>query len=94
MLLAKAQNPEFVNALMSAPWYAKFISLYVAGGNGAIGNLNKKDLDEQDVSVPEDAEQKIIGLYFGLLDTLITLHQQKLEKLQSIKKSLLEKMFV
>ncbi|MEG1312988.1 MAG: restriction endonuclease subunit S, partial [Bacilli bacterium] len=27
-------------------------------------------------------------------DNLITLHQRKLEKLQNIKKSLLEKMFV
>ena len=77
MLLATAQNPEFVNALMSAPWYAKFISLFVAGGNGAIGNLNKNDLDEQDVLVPEDAEQRIIGQYFSQLDRLITLHQCK-----------------
>ena len=57
MLLATAKNPEFVNALMSAPWYSRFISLYVAGGNGAIGNLNKNDLDDQDVVVPDGAEQ-------------------------------------
>ena len=31
---------------------------------------------------------------FEKLDTLITLHQRKLEKLQNIKKSCLEKMFV
>ena len=77
MLLATAKNPEFVNALMSAPWYSKFISLYVAGGNGAIGNLNKNDLDDQDVFVPDDAEQKTIGIYFGQLDHLITLHQRE-----------------
>ena len=93
MLLATAQNPEFVNALMSAPWYAKFISLFVAGGNGAIGNLNKNDLDEQDVLVPEDAEQRIIGQYFSQLDRLITLHQRKYDKLVAIKRSMLEKMF-
>ena len=77
MLLASAKNSEFVNALMSAPWYSKFISLYVAGGNGAIGNLNKNDLDEQDILVPEDAEQKVIGHYFAQLDQLITLHQRE-----------------
>ncbi len=93
MLLATAQNSEFVNALMSAPWYAKFISLYVAGGNGAIGNLNKNDLDEQNVFVPKDAEQKVIGQYFCHLDNLITLHQREYEKLMNIKKSMLEKMF-
>lgn len=75
MLLATAENPGFVNALMSAPWYTKFILLYVAGGNGAIGNLNKSDLDEQDVFVPGDTEQKVIGRYFSQLDHLITLHQ-------------------
>lgn len=94
MLLATAQNPEFVNALMSAPWYAKFISLFVAGGNGAIGNLNKNDLDEQDVLVPKEAEQRIIGQYFNQFDTLITLHQRKLEKLKNLKSAMLSKMFV
>ena len=77
MLLATAENPGFVNALMSAPWYTKFISLYVAGGNGAIGNLNKSDLDEQDVFDPGDTEQKVIDRYFSQLDHLITLHQSK-----------------
>ena len=93
MLLAVARNPEFVNALMSAPWYTKFISLYVAGGNGAIGNLNKSDLDDQDVYVPENTEQMVIGQYFSQLDHLITLHQRKYDKLQVIKKAMLEKMF-
>ena len=40
------------------------------------------------------AEQKTIGQYFTSLDNLITLHQRELEKLQNIKKSMLEKMFV
>ena len=90
MLLASAQNPEFVNALMGASWYAKFIALYVAGGNGAIGNLNKNDLDEQDVFVPSDAEQKVIGAYFQNLDHLITLHQRELEEYGKYKKALMQ----
>ena len=77
MLLASADNPEFVNALMSAPWYTDFINLFVAGGNGAIGNLNKNDLDKQWVLVPSAQEQRAIGRYFSHLDTLITLHQRK-----------------
>ncbi len=93
MLVASSERPEFTNALMSAPWYIKFINLYVAGGNGAIGNLNKNDLDSQDVLVPSKEEQSKIGTLFASIDTLITLHQRKLEKLQNIKKSMLEKMF-
>lgn len=39
-------------------------------------------------------EQKKIAEFFTNLDTLITLHQRKVEKLQILKKSMLEKMFV
>lgn len=46
------------------------------------------------ITLPSVAEQKKIGSYFANLDRLITLHQRKLEKLQNIKKSCLEKMFV
>ena len=45
--------------------------------------------------IPSDSsEQEKIGLYFKNIDHLITLHQSKLEKLQKIKKSMLESMFV
>ena len=93
MLIASSSNPEFLNASMSSQWYSEFVSLYVAGGNGAIGNLNKNDLDTQIVLVPSVAEQQQIGSYFRNIDHLITLHQRKSEKLQNIKKSMLEKMF-
>jgi len=39
-------------------------------------------------------EKKQIGSFFKNLDDLITLHQRELEKLNNIKKSMLEKMFV
>ena len=47
-----------------------------------------------DIFVPYLDEQKCIGKYFESIDKLITLHQSKLEKLQKIKKSMLESMFV
>ena len=57
--------------------------------------INSNDLADIDVNIPIDnLEQHKIGDYFRNLDTLITLHQRKLEKLQNIKKSMLEKMFV
>ncbi len=95
MLLAHPhKHSSFINALMSAPWYASFINTYIAGGNGAIGNLNKKDLEEQNIPFPNDGEQAKIGAFFRSLDRLITLHQRELERLKNIKKSCLEKMFV
>ena len=94
MLLGTTKEPHFVNASMGSSWYRRFIELFVAGGNGAIGNLNKNDLDNQDIAIPSEKEQKKIGSFFRQLDNLITLHQRELEKLQNIKKSMLEKMFV
>ena len=52
------------------------------------------DFLQGSILVPSMTEQQAIGRFFKQLDTLITLHQRKLEKLQNIKKSCLEKMFV
>ena len=60
----------------------------------AMPKLNKEVCKSIPVECPSYAEQKKIGDYFRNLDNLITLHQRQLEKLQNIKKSLLEKMFV
>ena len=46
-----------------------------------------------EVIFPSKEEQEQISEYFEKLDNLITLHQRKYEKLQNIKKSMLEKMF-
>ena len=43
MLITTSKEYEFLNASMSSNWYKKFIKKYVAGGNGAIGNLRKND---------------------------------------------------
>ena len=58
-------------------------------------NLKFPALSEIEVMLPTDiGEQKSISKYLTALDNLITLHQRELEKLQNIKKSCLEKMFV
>ena len=44
--------------------------------------------------MPSTVEQQQIGDFFAKLDSLITLHQRKLELLRNIKKSLLDRMFV
>ena len=60
-----------------------------------ISSISKSSIQDTHILFPKsDSEQKQIGDYFSNLDHLITLHQRELEKLQNIKKSLLEKMFV
>ncbi len=53
-----------------------------------------EDFLNESISVPSIVEQGLIGQCFYSLDTLITLHQRKLDKLKEVKESLLEKMFV
>ena len=57
-------------------------------------SLSKESINETVLSVPNVVEQNHLGNFFADLDRLITLHQRKLELLQNIKKSLLDKMFV
>ncbi|WP_225431574.1 restriction endonuclease subunit S [Limosilactobacillus reuteri] len=94
MLLASSNNPEFINALMSSPWYSRFVNNYVIGGNGAIGNLKKDDLDSQIIYTPIKNEIKKIGHFFNRLDNLIALQQNKLTQLTTLKKYLLQKLFI
>lgn len=94
MLVARAENPQFTNALMSSNWYSKFVNVFVSGGNGSIGNLSKTDLESQKIFVPNKDEQDKIALFFSNLDSLITLHQEKINQLKTCKKALLQKMFI
>ncbi|MFB8427282.1 restriction endonuclease subunit S [Enterococcus faecium] len=94
MLRVKSKNTWFTNSLMSSRWYNYFINIYVSGGNGAIGNLRKYDLESQTIIVPDDEEQQKIGAFFKQLDDTIALHQRKLDLLKETKKGFLQKMFV
>ena len=62
---------------------------------GALPSYNASDVEDMAVSLPDHMdEQRRIGAFFDHLDSLITLHQRKLELLRNIKKSMLDKMFV
>ena len=67
------------------------VDTYLQGGQGNLsGNIVKNFI----VDFSSYNEQLSIGNFASSLDHLITLHQSKLEKLQKIKKSMLESMFV
>ena len=70
---------------------ARIVDTYLQGGQG---NLSGSIVKELSFALPQQKEQQVIGSFFSRLDNLITLHQRKLELLQNIKKSLLDKMFV
>lgn len=59
-----------------------------------MNDLVAKDFLDESILVPSIEEQRKIGTALAEIDNLILLQQQELSKLQSIKKALLEKMFV
>ena len=69
--------------------------LWLASPSGAGRNktLNVGTMLEYEFSVPKKAEQAKIAAFFDRLDDLITLHQRKYDKLCTVKKSMLDKMF-
>lgn len=74
-----------------------FINAMVKWRQGVIygqWRIHESDFLKIEITVPSVEEQRKIGTYLDQLDHLITLHQRELEKLQNIKKSMLEKMFV
>ena len=59
----------------------------------SVVHLHNADIQSVSAKFPTKREQEKIHLLFGKIDTLITLHQRKYEKLVNIKKSMLDKMF-
>ncbi|MCB4975385.1 restriction endonuclease subunit S [Streptococcus mutans] len=57
-------------------------------------HVTKGMIEERVFDFPPLPEQEAIGTFFRQLDELLTLHQRKLEHLQSLKKALLQQMFV
>ena len=66
-----------------------------AGLEGStIKRLYNKNILETNIALPKIEEQRLIGKFFTLVDSTITLHQRKLDHLQLQKKALLQQMFV
>ncbi len=90
--LKKDNGRILVYALQSDRGQEYFHSLIKASSHA---NITVEDIRKIIITLPSsDEECEKISEYLYNLDHLITLHQRELEKLQNIKKSLLEKMFV
>lgn len=85
-------NPNYLDYVLSSDDGQKKIDVSAIGSNQKALTMVK--LNELKFMFPNDDEQVKIGEYFSCLDNLITLHQQKYEELQKIKKFMLQNMFV
>ena len=66
----------------------------ISSGDGTRGGLNKTIISNLELNLPTLEEQQAIGSYFSNLDYLINSHQEKISQLETLKKKLLQDMFV
>ena len=90
------QNKEIIDDNF---FYYSFIGsriqdyIHDSAGIGTVGTYTIESGKKTPISLPQDEEQIKIGCFFQNLDSLIALHQRKHDKLCTVKKAMLEKMF-
>lgn len=85
-------DPTFLALTISNSEQQKELSKRAQGKS--VVHLHNSDLQEVNLTFPLLNEQKEISTLFEKMDNIITLHQRKLDKLQEMKKGLLQKIFV
>lgn len=89
---SREASAEFIVQYLSTQTYFKYVQSCLAGGTRQ--RISRKNLANFNVSIPTEInEQKQIGFFFKQLDTLIALHQRKLDKLKRVKSAYLTEMF-
>ena len=92
MKYKNAVDNQYLFQYLKAPFLMDYVDKKATGGT--IKHLNQNILVDFPVMLPKKTEQERIGKYFSEFDHIITLQKRKVEKLQSIKKACIEKMFV
>ena len=83
---------KFLFALLQTSDFFKY-SVSVSKRSG-MPKINRDEINAYSFLMPSEEEQDKVGSYLLQLDNLITLHQRKCDELQSIKKFMLQNMFV
>ena len=87
-------NPKFDREFMFQ-WLEMFREKWNRYGQpGSQVNLNSDIVKNQKIRVPCMEEQQAIGAYFSNLDNLINSYQEKISQLETLKKKLLQDMFI
>lgn len=84
-------NPVFLALTISNGNQQKELSKRAQGKS--VVHIHNSDLENVVLLYPKYEEQEKIGEYFSKLDSIITLHQRKCDKLEEYKKAMLQKIF-
>lgn len=85
-------DAEFVFQSTLSPSYEKYIRI-TSQRSGQPG-VNAQEYGEYDLFAPSKEEQQRIGHFLRGIDNLITLHQRKLELLERLRNSLVDRCFI
>ena len=92
-LLGDKIDPEYILAVLRGNLISNFMKVNQVGS--AQPHITKKEFSKIKVLVPSNIqEQQAIGLYFSNLDNLVNSHQEKISQLETLKKKLLQDMFI
>ena len=87
-IMSDKVNREFVMNILQMINFSDFSQI------GAIPSINSEELKKIKVRLPKEIlQQQKIGDFFTKLDKLLDLQQQKIDKLELLKKALLQKLF-
>ena len=89
-------DPNYLVTYYETDCWHKGVQMIAAEGarNHGLLNIAPNDFFDTVLALPSSQEeQRRVGSLFARLDSLITLHQRKYDKLVVFKKSMLEKMF-
>ena len=92
-LLGDKISPDYILAVLRGNLISDFMKVNQVGS--AQPHITKKEFSKIKVLVPSNIrEQQAIGAYFSNLDKLINSHQEKISQLETLKKKLLQDMFI
>lgn len=92
-LLGDKISPEYILAVLRGNLISDFMKVNQVGS--AQPHITKKEFSKIKVLIPSNIqEQQAIGTYFSNLDNLINSHQEKITQLETLKKKLLQDMFI
>lgn len=86
----RSTNSSFINALLNTSTFENEVEKNLGA---TINQITNGMFQNMQFMFPGNEEQRKIGNYFTNIDTLITLHQCKLEKMKALKKAYLTEMF-
>lgn len=84
-------DPYFLGYSLRAPYMRDKIKILAQGISRY--NISKNKVMELEISLPNNEEQSLLGIFLRNINLGITLHQRKLDNLKLKKKALLQKLF-